>query len=250
MDDVPVATSGPAGRRGDGDPGALPAVPDDARDLDRDVQALDRERRSARRRARAGRLLLSRRWGPHGLSGPLVVAVLLLVGGFGAMVTLLRPSFPSQPHSRPLAAPAAAVGQRGGLLPDGPVTTPAGPSTVRALGRPAVLVLVPVPCGCDDVIGQVVDQALQVTRAVRLLSTGAQDPDGAAVSTLRSRPARGIATSGVDERGVLAGTFAASGVTLLFVAPDGVVLDVVRDVRDGRRLDAEVGRLQASEAAR
>lgn len=220
-------------------------APDDARDLHRDVEALRRERRAHDRRQRLGRLLLTRRWHRYGLSGPLVLAVLVVVGGFGALMTLLRPNFPDRPAARPLASPSVAPGQVGGLLPEGPVTTPAGRTDVRALARPGVLLLVPTPCGCDPLLSGVVNQVLQVNRNVRLLSTGAQDPDGRGVTALRVGPARGLPTSGVDEQGVLTRAYDARGVTALFVAPDGVLVDVVRDVQPGQRLDAQVGRLQS-----
>ena len=220
-------------------------VPDDARDLGRDVEALRRERRASDRRSRAGRLLVTGRYRRVGLSTPLIIAILVVVAGFGALMTVLRPSFPEPAGPQPLASPAVAPGGVGGLLPDGPVTTPAGPTTTRALPRPGVLVLVPVPCGCDPLLGGVVDQVLQVTRDVRLLSTGAQDPGGQAVRALRDGASRGLVTAGVDERGVLASAYGARGVTVVLVAPDGVVVDVVVDVRPGQRLDAQVGRLQS-----
>lgn len=222
-------------------------VPDDARDLLRDVEALRRERRARSRRQRAGRLLLTRRWQRYGLSGPLVLAVLAVVGVFGALMTLLRPSFPAGSGPEPLAAPAVAPGQVGGLLPDTPVLTPVRTTTTRALARPEVLVLVPVPCRCDDVLSGVVDQVRQATRDLRLLSTGSADPAGREVAALKTGPARGLVDSGVDLQGVLHRTYdptPAAGPTVLFVDPDGVVADVVRDVQPGQRLDGPVSRLQ------
>lgn len=223
-------------------------VPDDARELVRDVEALHRERRAQQRRSRLARLLLTRRWQRYGLSGPLVVAVLIVVGLFGALLTLLRPSFPTEAGAAPLADPTARPGAIGGLLPLGAVTTPAGATRTRDLARPGVLLLVPVPCRCDDVLGPLVDQVRQASRDVRLLSTGAQDPDGRQVTALRGGPARGVTTSGVDEQGVLAAAYDSTpgaGITAVFVNPDGVVADVVRDVAPKQRLDGPVGRLSS-----
>ena len=217
-------------------------VPDDARELERDVAALARERRALRRQQRFTELLRRRR----GLSALLVGGVLAVVAVFGALLVVLRPSFPERAPARPLASPTVPAGQVGGLLPDGPVLTPGRRTTVRELARPAVLVLVPIPCGCDEAVSSVVDQALQVTRTVRLLSTGRQDPTGVRVAALRTGPARGLALSGVDEQGVLATSFGSTGLTVLLVGGDGVVVDAVRDVRAGQRLDAALGRLQAS----
>ena len=90
--------------------------------------------------------------------------------------------------------------------------------------------LAPVPCAdaCEVAVGEVVSQVRQATRSIRIL-TPAADPEGEAADALRVGPARGLATSGVDVDGALAPAYAATGVTVLTVAPDGVVLDVVRD---------------------
>lgn len=229
--------------------GGLPPglrVPDDARDLHRDVAALARERRAQRRRRRLGRVLGG--GGGRPVPGRVVVVALAVVSVFAALPVVLHPAFPQPAGSLPLASPAAAPGTVGGLLPEGRITTPAGTTTTRALPRPGALVLVPVPCdeACGASVGAVVGQLLQATRSIRLISPRPLDPVGDVVSGLRAGAARGLAASGVDERAVLAPAYAARGVTVLTLAPDGVVLDVVRDVTGDRRLDAEVGRLLSS----
>ena len=215
-------------------------VPDDARDLVRDVAALERELRALRRRERWHRRLGRRRW----LSPLLVGGVLAVVAVFAVLPVVLHPRFPERLPAQPLASPAVAPGQVGGLLPDGPVLTPGGPTTVRQLARPGVLVLLPAACGCDAVIASVVDQALQVTRGVRLLTAGPEDPRGARASALRTGPARGLVLGGVDQQGVLSRQLGAAGVTVVLVAGDGVLLEVLRDVRADRRLGAPLSRLQ------
>lgn len=227
---------------GSGLPGVQ--VPDDARALFRDVEALERERRAARRRGRLGRLLGAGR-PARPVSGRLVVAVLAVVALFATLPVLLQPRFSERAPPRPLASPSASPGTVGGLLPDAALLTPAGATTTRALARPGALVLAPVPCeaACRQVLSDVVGQLLQATRDVRLLTPGPADPGGRLATELRGGPARGLITSGVDVQGVLAPAYGAVGLTVLTVAADGVVLDVVRDVAVGRRLDAEVGRL-------
>lgn len=221
-------------------------VPDDASALFRDVEALERERRAARRRTRAGRLLSGTPGRP--VSGRLVVVALAVVAVFATLPVLLHPRFSEPAPAQPLATPSVAPGTVGGLLPDAPLLTPAGATTTRALPRPGALVLTPVPCeaACRQVVGEVVGQLLQATRDVRLLTPGPADPAGRLATELRAGPARGLITSGVDVQGVLAPAYGAVGVTVVTVADDGVVLDVVRDVTAGRRLDAEVGRLLSS----
>ena len=230
---------------GQGVPGVQ--VPDDASALFRDVEALERERRATRRRTRTGRLLGGGRPG-RPVSGRLVVLALAVVAAFATLPVLLHPRFSAPAPAQPLAAPSVAPGTVGGLLPDAALLTPAGTTTTRALPRPGALVLTPVPCetACEQVVGEVVGQLLQATRDVRLLTPGPADPAGRLATQLRGGPARGLITSGVDVQGVLAPAYGAVGVTVVTVAADGVVLDVVRDVAVGRRLDAEVGRLLSS----
>lgn len=232
---------------GSGPPGLT--VPDDARDLARDVAALERERRAARRAARrrdrAGRLLGS---SGRPVSGRLVVLALVVVALFASLPVLLRPRFPDAPAPLPLASPGVPPGQPGGLLPEARLETPGGGTTTRALPRPGALVLAPVPCAgpCEVAVGEVVSQLRQATRSTRIVTPGGADPQGRAADALRVGPARGLATSGTDVDDVLAPTYRAAGLTVLTVAPDGVVLDVVRDVVPGRRLDQQVGRLLSS----
>ena len=241
--DLPDDRGDGAARPGGPDDALSFVVPDDARALFRDVEALRRERRAAARRDRLARVFLTRRWRRFGLSGPLVVAALLVVALPGMLLTVLRPGFPARARTATLSAPAAAPGEVGGLLPDIALSTPVGPRPARGM-RPAVLVLVPTPCDCDDAVSTVVDQALVVTHAVRLVSAGTTDTDGRAVEALASGSARGLVATAVDPTGALTAAYRATGVTVLVVAPDGVVLSVTRDVRPGRRLTEQVGRLQ------
>lgn len=236
----------PDDSRQDGSGPPAVRVPDDARDLFRDVAALRRERRAARRRGRWARLLGAGSTRP--VPGRLVVVVLVAVAVVASLPVLLRPGTTAPPPARPLASPATPPGQVGGLLPEAGLATPGGPTTTRALPRPGALVLAPVPCEgtCAAVVSEVVSSLRQATRAIRLLTPGPADPQGRAADGLRVGPARGLATSGVDVADVLAPAYAAVGLTVLTTGPDGVVLDVVRDVQPGRRLDAEVGRLLAS----
>jgi len=89
---------------GSGTPEDLPpldwpalVVPDDARELAAEAEALRRERRAAARRDRLGRLLLTRRWQRFGVSGPLVALTLVIVAAFGSLLVIFLPSRPDQP---------------------------------------------------------------------------------------------------------------------------------------------------------
>ncbi|MCU1691712.1 MAG: hypothetical protein JWM64_803, partial [Frankiales bacterium] len=54
--------------------------------------------------------------------------------------------------------------------------------------------------------------------------------------------------SATDPGGALATAYGARGLTVLAVAADGVVLDVVRDVVAGQRLEARLSALLARDA--
>lgn len=211
-------------------------VPDDARDLQRDVRALARERRVQRRRARLRGLLLTRRWDRFGLSGPLVVAVLLVVAAYAALPVLLRPATDSRRQAEPLASPTVAPGTVGGLLPDGPLETPGGRTTTRALARPVALLLVPTPCSCEPVLVDAVPALLPFVRSVRIVTSRVADPEGREAESLRTGQGRGQVDAGSDVDDVLTAAYAPVGVTLVLVRGDGVVVGVVRDLQEGQGL--------------
>jgi hypothetical protein len=145
-------------RRRDGDGGPVDddpfsvddiVVPDDARELAGDLRALHRERRAGARRARFGRLLVTRRWQRSGLSGAIVAAVLVLVTGFASLMLLFQPRRPAT-RPLPLATGVRGTGQEGGLVPDVSLRRSDGVTVVVRDYRPAVLALVPRSCGCDS----------------------------------------------------------------------------------------------------
>src|SRR5215475_11183886 len=94
-------------------------VPDDASELDPDVRAYYRERRVARARGLISKSFLTRRWGRFGLSGSILMAVLLLVGLVASMLAILEPhQVRGTQQSLPLAQQTSPpAGEIGGLLP-------------------------------------------------------------------------------------------------------------------------------------
>lgn len=218
-------------------------VPDDARELAADLRALQRERRQAARRRRLARLLLTRRWRRFGLSGPLLVAVLLVVALYGLLLTALHPRGPVTPAARPLASPDLPPGAVGGLLPDVRLQLHLGSVLARQTGRPEVLALVPPDCGCVATLRDVIDQAISFTRNLRLIGDGRSAGARSEVEQLRTTATQGLARTAVDPSGALFSAYDAQGVTLLLVGADGVVLDVLRDVGPHQRLEARLERL-------
>lgn len=232
---------------GDADPDdAVPgnAVPDDARDLERDRIALLRERAAARRRATVRRLLLTRRWETHGVSGPLAALALAVVGVFALGLALLVPrGVADRPRPRPLAAPTAAPGTAGGLLPEAvllDVGAAGGVVSSEDL-RPGAVLLVGHGCRADLCrVG-----ALAVIRAARdsglkTWLVGA-DPDGLVELAREDARGGGYARPLRDHTGRLLPPYAVpdATITLLVVDATGVVRRVLRRVsEDSQLLDA------------
>lgn len=215
-------------------------VPDDARELVRDEAALARERRAAQRADRRGRLLrrlLSGSGSSVGVPALAVLAVLALVAVPAVLFVVLRPAFDPDLPARPLASPAVPAGQVGGLLPEVELRDGAGdPLSSRDVARPGALLLVPADCGCDELVGDVVRQAREFTRNVRLVVPGTSRREA---DRLRTEATGGVARSAVDPAGVLARTYG-GGLTVVGLAPDGVVLVVLPDVQPGSRLEADL----------
>jgi hypothetical protein len=110
-------------------------IPDDARELDRDVLAYHRELRAKRRRNRLRRLA-----GPfapfaaHGSVMPLlasILAVCLVAGAMLSVATFSPATSPAEPSSRPSASiPGVSLGPKNTTAPVYPSV--ARPSAIRA----------------------------------------------------------------------------------------------------------------------
>lgn len=231
-----------ASRLPDDEPSGLPpewggfVVPDDISELDSEAEQIRREM-AAPRRPLLQRVFETRRWQQYGLSGPLILVVLLVVLFFASLVFLLVPVTPHSPEAAPLAHPAVGPGVVGGLLPD--LALPVGASgalRVRML-RPGVIVLVPPDCDCralvDDLISSTSTSRLQV------LFVG-QDSDPRLPSTAPPQRVR----AAVDPQAVLASTYAAdTGPTAVFVRADGTVSRILRNAEPGADIHQEVDAL-------
>jgi len=226
---------------GSGTPEDLPpldwpslVVPDDARELAAEAEALRRERRAAARRQRLERVLLTRRWQRFGLSGPLVALTLVIVAAFGSLLVIFLPSRPGQPGPGLLANPQAAPGTEGGLLPD--ATLQVGSRRVSVVGlRPAVVALVPRACRCP----QRLEALLRASRSVgmRLVAVG---PAGSPPQVPGALPG-GRVLLATDPQGTLSTAYDAptDAVTALVVQGDGVVSAVLPDASPAR-VEAEL----------
>jgi hypothetical protein len=159
----------PGGEPGRDDGGLPPVdieIPDDARELERDMLAYRRELRARRRRARWDRV-----GGPlrgHGALLPLVascVALSMLAGTLLSVFSISPASAPVLSHS---AAPAPDARSS---LPAGTVLINHRATSVRGLA-PALLVLVSPGCGCARAVQEVAGQARQAgVKKVYLVGT-------------------------------------------------------------------------------
>ena len=209
-------------------------VPDDIRALQSDIDAYHREQRLARRRRRRERITGSAAWQrwsfPVGvLTGALALAAVVVV-----LLAVDTAGHGARRGSVPLAAPTAAVGTNGGLLPTSLVTTTDGQRVPAQSLRPAVLVLLPSHCNCPALLDALAAQAAEVQ--VQLVVVGPSAPD-AEVAALPGQLHHGKVVAAYDDGGRLAATYSAHGVTALIVGRDGVVTYVRRDLTVQTRLE-------------
>jgi hypothetical protein len=216
---VPVNPGGEPGR----DDGGLPPVdieiPDDARELDREVLAYRREQRARRRRARRDRIL-----GPlrgHGALLPLVagcVALSMLAGTLLSVFSISPASAPvlsrsAPPASLPASRPTADAASR---LPAGTVVVKGETIPVRSL-RSVVLALVPAGCDCGQTLRQLTTQAARARVQVYFVGTPSAMPD---VNALARTAGQGTAVAAKDAENVLGSAYHRAGLTIVLVRAD------------------------------
>ncbi len=221
-------------------------VPDDASELDTDVRAYHRERRRAGDRSILAKIFLTKRWRRFGLSGPIVIAILLLVGLVASMLAILGPDQGrSTQRSLPLSQRSGQrIGETGGLLPPTELAMAGRRLNSREL-RPAVIVLLPSSCACLPLLENVFRQVNEYGH--RMYVVGSEAMTAELVQTTKEI-GNGTSVVAVDLHGTLAATYAARGVTLLLVHADGVVGSVIRDVPPEIRLEPQLARLSSAGA--
>jgi hypothetical protein len=210
-------------------------IPDDLRELDAEVRALHRERRARARTAGLRRLLLTGRWGRYGISGPIVVGVLLVVAGMASLM-LMFPARRTVARPAPLATGVRPAGQEGGLVPD--VMIHRADSNVLPLRdyRPAVVALLPASCGCDSLLSTFGVAAFR--RHLAFVLVGRQlpalPPDLTDHAVVRAaEPAGRLVTAYRVRRQPV----------LLLVLGNGVVNRMLTDEPTGSALDVELAML-------
>jgi hypothetical protein len=236
------------GLHGDHDDYGLPkvdvVVPDDARELDRDVIAYRRELRQQRRRARWQRL--GRPFTRYGIAAPFIASAVLIALISGVLMTVISP----RPNPRMVQVPPTGPqrlrpGDVGGDLPAGNVIfrhkrVPV-PELVNVAG---VVLVVPRECHCDaaarGIIRQAGDQRLQVWLVADDRADGA-DGD---VGRLADGAAPGAALVADDPDRVLSSTYRATGLTAVLVRTDRIVRKILRGLQAGRDVTADLRAIQ------
>jgi hypothetical protein len=209
-------------------------IPDDARELDRDVQAYQRELRALRRRRRASRL--RRPLTRDGMVLPLLAGCLMLALLTSTLLIMFAADQTGMPQltrhpavtQHNPAKGTQAAGQIGGPLPLSAVVISGRSVPLRKVtaAKPAVLTLVPQNCQCTSTLRQLSTQAARAHVLVFLVGT---DADMQQLARLAGQAGQ---TAGVadDAKNVLATTYQASGVTAILVRPDGTVASVIRQL--------------------
>jgi hypothetical protein len=174
------------------DDGSLPPVniviPDDARELERDVLAYRRELRARRRRQRIVRL-----FGPlhrRGLGGqaailPLIATCVALSMLAGAMLSVMTIS--------PAKAPTVSNPQAATSTPPGLTELPSGNVRIDSEALPArnlvssALALIPAGCDCGPALRRLADQATEAQVSLYFVASGSAMPQ---LGDLTGQPAR------------------------------------------------------------
>jgi hypothetical protein len=230
------------------DEGGLPVdieIPDDARELDRDVQAYYRELRAARRRRRIGRIV-----GPftrHGIVVPMIAGTLALTLFAGTMLTVItstpgpstmpapRLTLPASTQASPSPPPA---GRLGGLLPAAAVWIGNKAAQLRDLS-PGVLAIVPPFCDCLTTLRQLTQQAAASQVKIYFVGNGGQSKNLVNLAT----QAGGRASDVVDDRGNVLATYHPAGLTAILVHRDSAVTAVERRLNPGVKLEDKLKQL-------
>jgi hypothetical protein len=254
--EVRVNVGGEPDRDDSGLPPVDIEIPDDARELDRDVQAYHRELRAQRRRMRIGRLHapLTR----DGLMLPLLAGFLAMVLISGVLLTVFTADQNGSPRSassapvtnasigqapatgRAPASQAPATSQPAGKpapgsaarLPDATVIVDGQHVRLSSLTR-AVLTLVPAGCRCSRALRRLRRQATAAQVTLYLVGTGSDLARVRRLATRNGRPAVQVAN---DPDAVLATAYRPHGLTAVLVRFDGSVGRVLRDLPPALRL--------------
>jgi hypothetical protein len=216
-------------------------IPDDARELDRDVQAYYRELRALRRHERSNRWRSPLRRGS--MIVPLIAGCLVLAMVAGMALTMFsansylsgldnqrtsgadtRQSGPAFRSGTPTATPSATKNSAGSSsqaaahLPPGTISVAGNLVRLRDLAAMA-LAIVPANCACAAVIAQLLSQARSASVPVYLI--GRRGVGEAQLKSLAPVSAKGTAVVALDANNALKSISGPSGATIVLVDAHG-----------------------------
>ena len=221
---------------GPGDDSTLAvSIPDDASELAAEIAAYQKELRAQRRKQRVDRLTLARYWRPYGLTGPIVITALVVIGSVSGLLLALLPTASTERHVDPIATSAERMGLIGGVLPDDLVNVNGTQKSVQAL-RPSVLALVPANCGCAPVIDHIASQAREFDVPMYVVSGLVGDPQLAMLTMTPVGTVVPVVDPGYKLRDVYTAPADRPGVTVVLVRGDAVVTHVLTNVSETVRL--------------
>jgi hypothetical protein len=199
-------------------------IPDDARELDREVQAYHREQRAERRQLRSMRL--RRTWTRDSMVLPLLACCLIFALVTGTLLTLFTASSIDTNLPAPPRSTGAAV-LKGAPLGVEMATVVVGghPQTLDTLG-PAVMLVVPSGCAiCEQTAAQLASAAVRAKVAPYLVISRAGLAQASALAARIGAPAA------EDIGGVLTGgSWRPGGLTAIIVSDIGTV-SVAQDLQ-------------------
>jgi hypothetical protein len=228
------------GLHGDSDDYGLPkvdiVVPDDARELDRDVLAYRRELRQQRRRERWRRL--ARPFTRYGIAAPFIASAVLVALISGVLMTVISPR--PDPHAiqvPPTGAVRHRAGEPGGGLPEGDLLVGGRRMPVGTLINVAgVILIVPRDCHCDATVTHVAQQAAGQRLQTWVIADGRTGKEADDVRRLADTVPPGQAIPAEDPARLLSTTYRTAGLTAVLIRPDKIVRDVIRGLRPDRDL--------------
>lgn len=214
-------------------------IPDDARELDADVEAYRRELRALRRRRRSDRLRrpLRRRGlrlGREGMALPLLACCLMLALITSTLLVMFAADQTGVPQvsgsaAKPPAGAGLPAGKAGHQLPSMGIIVGGGSVPLRSLaaGRPLVLALIPQDCGCEPALRDLAGLAGAAQVRLYLVGTSAQRNQLSQLAAEAGQPPAQVAD---DTAGVLASVYGQQGLTAVLVRTGGTVTYIARDL--------------------
>jgi hypothetical protein len=192
-------------------------IPDDARELDRDVQAYYREQRAERRRLRHGRLhrMLTR----DGILLPLLACSLILALITGTLLTVFTATsdqYLGRPPGNGTGTNPQVVQTRR-PLPLGTLTADGQQVQLRNLGK-TLLVLLPPTCGCSAAVSWLARVGVSQRASVYLVSTPQTEEEASQLHSQLPASLQADVPVAFDSHGLLSHTYPVKGLTAVMVA--------------------------------